>query len=1137
MRYLYRSIDYIGILIHGVVMSVLLQFYIENKREKNKILFWSCVLDSLLDLSKFDISYLDASHLIKDFPCFNLKIVHQKFSQEILDSEYKEYNDERPEVFLAVDPTMQQGSPYSHACSMMKTYYQLPASFIYCLKQFFIAEVEGDYKFTEFQQQIISTIKKIIGIDIIKNESLPGCLSVYRRLPGFLVDGNFNASNGKTRWITVTPCESNNYDDAMVEIEIIDKEKILFRRLCRYNNDFKFEFPSTDKLEPFSELHISFYFFESKGEAYIKIFENHFYLIRSINFSINISGGHSKIGRNRYLKKPMDKASLTEHRPFSSTLDKKNWVDWEEEYKNIILGKDSKYLKSLFFDKNNGREKFLNWARDVISRGLKITIVDPYFDENGLQDFCACISTYAKIRILMYDPVKFNTDTNTYLETIYRFLPGAEVYFIDNFHDRYLVIEEEEETIIYSMSNSWNGTVANYSLFIQEVSLLPALQIEEEIENHVKNGKLQVNNYSGNNKSIIQEKDESVYTDAYINDYFTQLKNITDNNSDCFIGICSELFWAYYFKGNEKIAKAELIVLIIEKINQFTKENIALIISKVIVDLLNKQKKCFIGKNHYIGNDSFSHYDTPEKCLERISHNNYFGIHHSDLKLDYALHQLSKTLFYEYPEEIITEIIEKEKEICVLYMDDNGKKNQINYYISELLICSYLVGKYPAMLPFERDIEEFIEKTKNIGYCRVFFASAVVYRDRKERLTFNELMQLFMTLHLTQRELLLFMSDMYNKYSMQKNHRQDKSDIEKILKEIDIFVFKTYSDKDIVTYAYKAYIKPYEIKHKELKYFLKCLEESGRNDEKMEIEKLLLLCSIQTNSKLQSKMMEIIKPKDYILNEIIVPLKKDELGDIDTAKYHNILPYLGYLFATFLEKYNPQDKFRLQYCLNIEKALVFPLDKFPKNLGLFYYETAFLLSTSLVLESSNMNIKKELFNLLEWYLPVCLNAYSDDFYGLAIQVIDLYTTLQTNEENEKLYKFVISTRDKAIIASNISRQTNEYIDLYKREISHLHIDGNKKDILVFLNIAVNLCLRCADTKNNSAQKQKLINVLGNILDIAQEKITAKEVTDLLSSGIEFAHSPTKETKINFIEIMDTVYKPYSASVLYGTNDE
>ena len=46
-------------------------------------------------------------------------------------------------------------------------------------------------------------------------------------------------------------------------------------------------------------------------------------------------------------------------------------------------------------------------------------------------------------------------------------------------HDRFLIIDNGKETSYYSMSNSWNGSVNNYSIFIQEINLSDSLKLKD----------------------------------------------------------------------------------------------------------------------------------------------------------------------------------------------------------------------------------------------------------------------------------------------------------------------------------------------------------------------------------------------------------------------------------------------------------------------------------------------------------------------------------------------------------------------------------------------------------------------------------------------------------------------------------
>jgi hypothetical protein len=1114
-------------------MNVLLQFFIEKKKkEQERFLFWSCVLDSSLISPDFSLDYLNTTLHIENFTDFDLKIEYRTFTQEIIDLEYKEYNKNRPEVFLITDATTEHGSPYSHASSIMKTYYQIPMEFIPKLAKF--VDLPTDYLLTKFQLQIISTIKKELGIHIIKNESIPGCLSIYTRMPSFSVDGCYNAFNNKPRYITITSDEATICKNAIVEIDIRDKEKILFKKVFKYTSDFYFNFPSLTELEHFFEFRILIYYSEKLKEPFSKIYEEHFHLIRSFHISGSVGGGHHKIINNRFLQKSTDKISIMDHQPFSSTLGKKDWIDWEEEYKLTLFVQETKYLESMFFDKTTGREKFLNWARQVISRGRKITIVDPYFDERGLQDFCACIDTYVKICILMKDPKEFNADVNLLLKKIFISLPGAEIYFINDIHDRYLIIKEnEEDTIVYSLSNSWNGTVNNFSLFVQEVPLSSALQIEEEIEYHIKNGKFQINNNTINNEKKEVKEDKTIFTESYINNCFEQLNAVISNTDiDSFINICSELFRTQYYGETEK---TKIVSILNRKIVLFEEKKILAIISKIIIDLLNKQKEEFMRKNHYIDNKPFTYYDTPEKCIERIGLDNYFATTYFDLDLNYPLYELLKTIFYIYPALVINELTENEKKLCIIYIGDKKKKEQ--YHISELIINSFLICKYPAIIPIEKDIEEFIDKVKSFVYCRIFFAWAIIYYDRKEKLPFGDLLKLLNFLTLTSHELLLLLSDMYCKFSSRKqNQWNTNNNLDYLLNEITNFVLQNYNNKDIIKYAYKAYIETYELKINELEQFIKQLENLNYNNEIHEIEKLLLLCSSQTNQKLYAKIQEILKPQDYIIKDIIKPLKTKEPKDIDTIKYHNILPHLGNMFASFLKNKNKKDKFsKLHTSLNIYKTLIFKSHKFPENIGIFYYEAAFLLSTILSLRKSGIRIKKSVLDLLDWYLPACLNAYSDDYFGLSIQVIDLITTLQTDNKNRVLYNSVNSLRDKMLISSNIKHQTNEYINLYKKTLKNYSVSDDKKSIIVFLNITINLCFRCADSINY-IKREELLNILEQHKNIAHNTIN-ESVYKLINTGIDYAKSPSKETENIFIKTMNTVYIPYSARLLFEAIDE
>jgi len=88
---------------------------------------------------------------------------------------------------------------------------------------------------------------------------------------------------------------------------------------------------------------------------------------------------------------------------------------------------------------------------------------------------------------------------------------------------------------------------------------------------------------------------------------------------------------------------------------------------------------------------------------------------------------------------------------------------------------------------------------------------------------------------------------------------------------------------------------------------------------------------------------------------------------------------------------------------------------------------------------------------------------------------------------------------------------------------------------VFLNITINLCLRCVDLVNRN-KREELLNILQQFKRIAQKAIN-ESAYKLIDTGIDYANSPSKEAENIFIKTMNTVYIPYSARFLFEAIDE
>ena len=104
-------------------------------------------------------------------------------------------------MFLTKNKESLQGSPYSDSCTELVNYYDEHFSIKYGL---FLEKIESqlkkkfsDYVKLEIQKQSINAIQKIIGINILNQESIPGSFSIYGRLPRFKHEGNYSIENGK----------------------------------------------------------------------------------------------------------------------------------------------------------------------------------------------------------------------------------------------------------------------------------------------------------------------------------------------------------------------------------------------------------------------------------------------------------------------------------------------------------------------------------------------------------------------------------------------------------------------------------------------------------------------------------------------------------------------------------------------------------------------------------------------------------------------------------------------------------------------------------------------------------------------------------------------------------------------------
>jgi len=1113
-------------------MKILIKFSI-LKESGESFLFWSCVLDSLIETDVVDFKHLNKSNKypISDCEFLYLKIEYFDYRIFSIDDIIKNCQ-KRPKYFIATDGTFQTGSPYKNASSLVETYYQDTFDFVKRLRNF--CGFDSDYKLNIFHHNIIALIQELLGINIFKNESIPGALSIYNKLPVFSVEGQYNSGKGE-RYIIVSALDGSiNNENVYIKLDILDKNKYLFFTFGKISLNSKYMLP--DNLENFSQLRVSV--FDKETDCNLgKLYEENFHLVRSFNFKMSVGGSHSKIVCNRYLNNQIEKISVYDH--FNNISNKSNdFYDIEQSYKLLVFGKEKKYLECRYFIKNKiGREAFLDWVRKTVHDANLVKIIDPYFDNFGLNDFMSCCDVNFNLIVITINPHKrkktkeYKADTKYFLRRIYDAFPNSNVYYTQKIHDRYLFIDYGSEQKLFSLSNSWNGTVNNFSMLIQEIPFKTALQIYDEINTYTNNDNLQIPP-----KTKVRKKRKKYnrrkFTEKYLKILTDKLLLINEkSNVNEIIELTSELFFANYFG---KLEKSYICQIVKECFEKLTKQKHIDIINAVTEQLLISQKKSFDEENSYMDGLPFSEYNNPRECLNRLSNISMWpDLRSYHLNLNYGWTEVLNIFFKLYPLNVIETLLKYEGTICV--------KDKIPYHVSELIIQSFLTEYYPYKGEISDEEWKFIEEANSNVYVRMFFAISIIdvalFPDSVNILSsmsFADIIELLIKrLNLCKEEIALVLAKAINTISLNKKHGNNQV-IEK--EELIIeYIIKTGDMKSIAVFSFLAFIEPYDVKVTELINFLDSLENHNKKEEAETIKKIFLFYALKTNLKLQEKVRNLIGLEQEIISNYFAKTEhiEDEQSNVSIRKFITAIPYLSNIFAYYLKKNPDMSLFdKIVFSLPTDMSLIFNI-KFPDKMTLFYYDLYFLLITVNCLDNKNIG-SQNILDFISWYFPICIENYPNDFYGLGQKILCLYVNMINEEQKKLILRRLTYLPMKALTASSMIEQSEQSIEIYKNYIEQHDVEGYDKSILVenFLNIGILLCIRCAD-KCNEGVVSDIIDCISQINKKIRPSLveTAKPVLDY---GMDYAKTASSESKKTFLDsIKNKIFFPYAVSLLEG----
>lgn len=1098
--------------------QVKIQFILSHKGTSDEFTFWMCVLDT--DVPSIDYDFLTKNTKPMNI-CVDGFIISTVFSA--FDGNINGYIKRNP-VFLPVDKNSAKCSPYISSCAELTNYYATDFSANYVQ---FLEDIESaikkefsEYEKLEIQKKSISAIKDIIGIDVLEQESVPGSIAVYRRLPVFTINANYNSERGE-RYIKVSFNQESGCT-YLLEIEIQDDKKILYKQIHELKPNEKIILPEIKKLEDFGQVHLSIFRQRNTDDSTLEtciVYEESGYLIRSFSFGVNTGGGNYKVIQNRFTGKKIEKIALTYHSLTSSRSANFEPYLMEREYKNDFFGKEKKYLESKFFsDNENGRSSFLDWVRNVLRQAKEVTIIDPFFDMAGFNDFNTCATTYFSLTVLTTDPIKCPRDgqneevesSENLVKLITQSFQNAKVYYLDRakLHDRYLIVSDGEDTTYYNLSNSWNGTVNNYSLFVQELELSIALQVKDCYSKYLDEHYLQkieiprvIENKNDEKKICVSDED--------VQRKFSFVQNAKEliKNED-FKGIFSDLFTADYY-GCEKLDEFKLLPLCITKL-QLIDDN-ELFVHSLVSEILEQQKKQFIKEQRFIYNDkSLEEYVDILTCLQLTSNRHFCsGIPYYDLKIKYAQYKLLEACFALFPALVIKELCEQEKAICVF----NAKlKTEIKYSVSEQIV-SYMLSENFRYFPEQKSDElvDFANNSENL-YCKIYIAQWILDSDDKDYNFENKLNSL-LNLKLVPNDIAILLGSFCSELL------RIESETSRTKKELVVsFITKNYAqNKDaLIRFALYAYIFSYEIYFEDFRAF------TNKNQNVVnELNTIVLLCSLNS---VPSKKLSLLLEKN-INKELLsyLPKSKENPSITDVGKYLNYIPYIGQSLVEIV-KDTPELQKGLMYRFELQPNFIFEINKHPAD-EFDCYVLLIILNALYEMKQQGIDVTSEI-NSIKWYMPYLLNMHDGDFYGLTFKILDVYATFITDSEKVVLKDKLISEKQKLFLVTTLQdrdEKTIERIQKLVNDYSFYQYDKTNS-IIYLLALFMNLVFY---SKAVEVDNTTILKLFSDIKEKFSENIKSKKIQNCVEKGITFYSENTEENKRLFIDEIKSLYCPYT----------
>lgn len=697
--------------------QVLIKFYIQKKDENSiKVLYWSCVLETVLQ--NLDYKTLNSANHFplsnSQFSDYELFIELSEFTSSSIDSDYNDYI-KRPTFFLAKD-WKKINRPYNSCCCNVTNYYNPKQDALTNLKNLIGAEKSEIFYF-QLINEINISIEKSIGINIFESGACPNSLSIYQRLQSFYINCN------KERNILIESKDENEYS---VIIEAYSKDNILFKKNLFFSTHLEYKLPNQNELENCYNLHITI-FSKIDSNDYEIVYEEILHpVIRTIHCNIANKYG-TRIINNRFINK-QEEVDIAQSSNIVESDKSTPWIDYENLYKKFY--KTEFQLDAQFFDieedvKEKGRKDYLNWITNNLKDAQTIYIIDPFFDEQGIDDLIACGYNNSNLKVTTLNPdiSKREGEILTSGNLSYKFytlFPRGELYYCDKkeLHDRFLIIEKSDVTKYFSISNSWNGTVRYNSLFVQELNYEHSLKVKKIYGKCFDNGRL-VKNETTTKESPIEAKEQEPTEE----DVQQTLENIKKEN----YFIADDLANLFKYNAYGKIEEEKCIGLTEEYFEKLSEDDRTSVINYVTKNALKLQKEKITDPS-YINSEIYNPNDSAKKIRKTVRNFRFNFLRSFYYKFDYGYYGVLKQFFYLAPEKVINSIIKNEQKISLFKIKKNNDEIFVNK-ISLPLITLFLQRKFSRVK--KEDTESainFANETKSL-YCKFYILYSLLESD------------------------------------------------------------------------------------------------------------------------------------------------------------------------------------------------------------------------------------------------------------------------------------------------------------------------------------------------------------------------------------------------------------------------